>query len=229
MISDNLNAVRSNIVQACLRSGRSPQEVTLVGVTKFATAEQVEEALQAGLRHIAENKVQAAREKFSRLGLEGRGVTRHLIGHLQTNKVKDALLLFDLIHSVDSLKLLEEIEKRSRAAGKVSDILIQLDIAREEQKFGLPEEGLADLLARLETCAHTRVLGLMAMAPLTDDKDLIRSVFRRLRAHFERLKGVYASSDRVMMRHLSMGMSQDYEIAVEEGATLVRVGSAIFK
>ncbi|MBF0486061.1 MAG: YggS family pyridoxal phosphate-dependent enzyme [Candidatus Omnitrophica bacterium] len=229
MIKDNLNVVLSNINAACLRCGRKPSDVTLVGVTKFAEVPAINEAISAGLSHIAENKVQSAQEKFPRLDLKGASITRHLIGHLQTNKVKDALEIFDLIHSVDSFKLALEIQKRAVLRNKVCEILVQVDIAREEQKFGLPEGELDALVAHLSECSYVRTLGLMCMAPLTEDKALIRSVFHRLNDHFKRLQKAWSGSERIAMKHLSMGMSHDYEIAVEEGATMVRVGTAIFK
>lgn len=226
MIKQNLETVISNVRTVCIRAGRDPQSVTIVGVTKYSDAAAVNEALAAGLLNIAENRVQSAKDKFPLLT---RSVTRHLIGHLQSNKAKDAVELFDLIQSVDSLKLALEIDKRSAALHKVQDILVQLDIAREEQKFGLPEEEVDRLLVQLEGCRHIRVRGLMAMAPLTEDKGVIRGVFRRLRELFDRIKKEYKSSDRIIMEHISMGMSGDYELAIEEGATMVRIGSAIFK
>lgn len=229
MIRDNLEAVVAKIRGASSRSGRDPDTVTLIGVTKFADIPAIHEAIRAGLSHIAENKVQQAEEKFPKLDLAGRAVTRHMIGHLQTNKVKDVLKIFDVIHSVDSRKLADEIQKRAAAMGKVADILVQVDIAEEETKFGLPEDELDPLIAHLSKCPNIRTLGLMTMAPMTDDQALIRDVFQGCREDLERVKKAYPSHERIQMKHLSMGMSQDYEIAVEEGATMVRIGSAIFK
>ena len=229
MIKQNLDTVLSRIRCLCAQAGRDPGSVTVVGVTKYSDIASIHEALAAGLLNIAENRVQSAKEKFPLLGTGDLPVVRHLIGHLQTNKVKDAVELFDLIQSVDSIKLASEIDKRAAVLGKVQDILLQLDIAREEQKFGLPEEELNGFLKHVEGCTHIRLRGLMAMAPLTTDQAVIRAVFRRLREHFERIKKEHALSSRIIMEHLSMGMSGDYEIAIEEGATMVRIGSAIFK
>ncbi len=229
MIRPNLDAVMASVQSICQRIGRAPSSVTVVGVTKYSDATAVNEAVAAGLCHIAENRVQSAKEKGPLLDFAGQTVVKHLIGHLQTNKAREAVQLFDLIQSVDSFKLAQEIDKRAAAVGKIQDILVQVDIAREEQKFGLPEEELASLLAQLKDLEHVRVCGLMCMAPLTQDKDIIRDVFRRLKAHFDNMKKEYAGSSRIMMEHLSMGMSGDYEIAIEEGATMVRIGSAIFK
>ncbi|NTV29854.1 MAG: YggS family pyridoxal phosphate-dependent enzyme [Candidatus Omnitrophica bacterium] len=229
MIRDNLEAVLSNIRAAALRVGRDPNEITLVGVTKSAEVPAINEAIRAGLRHVAENRLQLAQAKFPLLETAGVNITRHMIGHLQTNKVRDVLPIFDLIHSVDSGKLADEIQKRSAAVGKVAEILVQVDIAREETKFGLPEDELAGLMAHLASCPNIRTLGLMTMAPLTEDRETIRDVFRRCRELFQEEQRKHPASGSICLRHLSMGMSHDYEIAVEEGATLVRIGSALFR
>lgn len=224
MVSDNLKQVLLNIHEVCGRRGRDPGEITLVGVTKFAEVPAINAAIVAGLLHIAENRVQLAEAKFPKIDYAGKPVVRHLIGHLQSNKARDAVRLFDLIQSVDSIKLADEINKRAAAIGKIQDILIQVDIAKEEQKFGLPEAELAGAVAYLDTLPNVRLLGLMTMAPLTQDKDVVRGVFRRAKEFFDQLKAHGAP-----LTILSMGMSSDYEIALEEGATMVRIGSAIFK
>jgi pyridoxal phosphate enzyme (YggS family) len=228
MVTDNLQAVLANIRSVATRVGRDPNDIILIGVTKFATVEAVNEAVRAGLTNVAENKVQLAAEKFSKIDTAGKRVTKHMIGHLQTNKAKDAVQLFDMIQSVDSSKLADEINKRAAADGKIMDILVQVDIAREEQKFGVPEEELGVLLEHLKDLANVRTQGLMVMAPFTEDRALIRSIFRRGREIFERLKSERAASPNLAMRYLSMGMTQDYEIAIEEGANMVRIGTAIF-
>ncbi|NLE64983.1 MAG: YggS family pyridoxal phosphate-dependent enzyme [Elusimicrobia bacterium] len=225
MVQDRLSALSRKIRDVCLSCGRDPAEVTLVGVTKTADVPRISEALTAGLSDIAENRVQVAREKFPRLNL--RGVRTHLIGHLQTNKVKEAVGIFDLIQSVDSIKLADEISKRAGTIGKVQDILLQVDIAKEEQKFGLPEEEAERFVSHVAGLQNVRLLGLMTMAPLTGDRELIRSVFRQARKMFDAFKSG-EHEDRIEMRHLSMGMSGDFEIAISEGANMVRVGSAIF-
>ena len=229
MIADQLKRIQEHIVSICSRVGRDPSGITLVGVTKFADVPAVNDALQAGLLDIAENKVQLAKEKFSKIDFGGRPVKRHMIGHLQTNKVKDALTLFDLIQSVDSVRLADEIEKRAAMMGKETDILLQLDIAQEDQKFGFPLVELDAVMGHLASLKHVRTLGLMAMAPLTEDMAAIRAVFRQGKGIFERLGAEWPGHDRIQMKHLSMGMSHDYGIAIEEGANMVRIGSAIFK
>jgi PLP dependent protein len=221
-----LNKVREDIKAVCQRAGRSWGDVLLVGVTKYSDVAAINEAIESGLGDIAENRVQSASEKFASLSAVP-SVRKHLIGHLQTNKAKEAVALFDLIQSVDSQKLVDEINKRALAIGKVQDILIQIDIAKEEQKFGLPEGDLEGMVAHCKTLGNIRVLGLMTMAPLTDDTVRVRAVFRRCKEIFDGLKGHETPS--FQMKYLSMGMSGDMGIAIEEGATMVRVGSAIFK
>lgn len=221
-VKENWPLVVSAVAAAATRSGRRRDDIVIVGVTKYSDAAAVNEAVAAGLTHIAENRVQAAEEKFPLI--TGSGLTKHLIGHLQSNKARDAVRLFDLIQSVDSIKLVDEINKRAAMAGKIQDVLLQVDIAREEQKFGLPEEEAAHFVAHAAELPNIRLLGLMAMAPLTEDRELIRGVFREGKKLFDRLKKTQDS-----LTTLSMGMSHDYDIAIEEGATMVRIGSALFK
>lgn len=227
MIKNNLEALQARIADICRRCGRDPGEVTLVGVTKYSDAATVNEAVAAGLTDIAENRVQAAREKFAHVSAAG--VRRHLIGHLQSNKAKEAVALFDLIQSVDGQDLVDEINKRAAGIGKVQDILLQVDIAKEDRKFGLPPEEAGAFLEHVSGLSNIRLLGLMAMAPLTEDREIVRSVFRRCGALFKTFGREGLCAGRIQMRHLSMGMSGDYDIAIEEGATMVRIGSAIFK
>ncbi len=226
MIKDRLNKVQEDIKAVCRRAGRPLDDVLLVGVTKYSDVAAINEAIESGLKDIAENRVQSASEKFSSLSAT-LSVRKHLIGHLQTNKAKDAVMLFDLIQSVDSQKLADEINKRAGGVGKVQDILIQVDIAKEEQKFGLPEEDLEGMAAHCKTLGNIRVMGLMTMAPLSEDVGRVRAVFRRCKEIFDGLKAQETLS--FQMKYLSMGMSGDMGIAIEEGATMVRVGSAIFK
>lgn len=226
MITDRLNAVRRNIKEVCLKVGRSFDDVLLVGVTKYSDVAAINEAVGGGLLDIAENRVQSATEKFPQI-MSNSSLRKHLIGHLQTNKVKDAVLLFDLIQSVDSPRLADEINKRAGGIDKIQDILIQVDIAKEDQKFGLPEEALSGMIRHCKELSNIRVLGLMTMAPLTEDAARIRLVFRRCKELFDGLKQEGTAS--FQMKYLSMGMSGDMGLAIEEGSTMVRVGSAIFK
>jgi len=228
MISDRLARIQAEITRICSQLQRNPDEITLVGVTKFAAPQAVVDAVRAGLKHIGENKLQSAREKFAQLEPAGLHVTKHMIGHLQTNKVKKALAVFDMIQSVDSLKLAREIEKEAAKISRAADILVQVNTSGEEQKFGLSPGEAVPLLREIEGLPHVAVKGLMTIAPLTSDEAVIRGAFARTREIFEDLKQQYSGHDRIKMKYLSMGMSNDYRIALEEGANMLRIGSAIF-
>jgi len=222
-IAENLARVKERIVGAALRAGRRPETVKLVGVTKTVDLPRIELAVEAGLEILGENYVQEAQEKLRRF--QGR-VRWHFIGRLQRNKAKYAVQLFDLIHTVDSLKLAEEVHRRAQALGRVIPVLIQVDLAAEETKGGVrPDEALA-LVTEAARLGNLRVLGLMTMPPYFSDPERVRPYFRRLRELSEEIAA--AGHTEVEMTELSMGMSGDLEVAVEEGATLVRVGTAIF-
>jgi len=222
-IAENLARVKERIVGAALRAGRRPETVKLVGVTKTVDLPRIELAVEAGLEILGENYVQEAQEKLRRF--QGR-VRWHFIGRLQRNKAKYAVQLFDLIHTVDSLKLAEEIHRRAQALGRVIPVLIQVDLAAQETKGGVrPDEALA-LVTEAARLGNLRVLGLMTMPPYFSDPERVRPYFRRLRELSEEIAA--GGHTEVEMTELSMGMSGDLEVAVEEGATLVRVGTAIF-
>jgi pyridoxal phosphate enzyme (YggS family) len=222
-IAENLARVRQRIAEAALRAGRPPGSVKLVGVTKTVDLPRVELAVQAGLEILGENYIQEAREKLGRF--QGR-VRCHFIGRLQSNKAKYAVQLFDLIHTVDSLKLAQEVHRRAHALGRVIPVLIQVNVAAEETKAGVrPEEALT-LVGEAALLRNLRICGLMTMPPYFSDPERVRPYFRRLRELSENIGAAGLSG--VEMAELSMGMSGDLEVAVEEGATLVRVGTAIF-
>jgi pyridoxal phosphate enzyme (YggS family) len=222
-IAENVARVKERIAEAALRTGRSPRLVKLVGVTKTVDLPRVELAVQAGLEIIGENYVQEAREKLSRF--QGR-VHCHFIGRLQSNKAKYAVQLFDLIHTVDSLTLAQKVHRRAQALGRVVPVLIQVNVAAEETKAGVrPEEALA-LVGEAANLRNLRICGLMTMPPYCSDPERVRPYFRRLRELRDEIAATGLSG--VEMAELSMGMSGDFEVAVEEGATLVRVGTAIF-
>jgi PLP dependent protein len=227
MISDQIAVIRENIRRVCQKVGRDPEEVTLVGVTKFATVENIKEAVAAGVTDIGENRVQAAREKFFFLPTSP-SVRRHMIGHLQTNKVKVALELFDLIQSVDSLLLAEEIQKQAKRLDRMVDILVQVDCSGEMQKFGVPKDEALTLVGEINQLPNIIIRGLMTIAPFVDDEAVIRNCFRDLRVVRDRVNQDFAGAERVMMQYLSMGMSHDYLIALEESANMLRIGAAIF-
>ncbi len=228
MIRDNLKHVEDSIAAICRRLGRKFEDIVLIGVTKYAEPANIREGVEAGLRHIGENKVQEAQRKFPVLDELGVKVTRHMIGHLQTNKAKLALEFFDLIQSVDSLKLAQEITKHAGKSGKNADILIQVNTAGEEQKFGTAKNQAVSLVEEVSKLPGVRIQGLMAIAPLTDDKNIVRECFRGLRTLSEDFSKKYAGSKNVEMKYLSMGMTDDYEIALEEGSNMLRIGRAIF-
>ncbi len=229
MIRENLNRVREEINDICRSAGRNPDEITLVGVTKYAPVEAIQEAIRAGLTDIAENRVQEAEKKFPLCASTTPEIRRHLIGHLQTNKAKDAIVVCDLIQSVDSLKLAQEIEKNALKINKTVHILVQFNTAREPQKFGAQKEDALSLIESISAFTHIHIDGLMAMAPYTEDQGVIRQAFSDLREISIQIKQRFAGHERVEMKILSMGMSADYRIAIAEGSTMVRVGSAIFK
>jgi len=210
-IAENLAAVEKRIAAACARAGRKREEVTIVAVTKTFPAARVDEAIAAGVTHVGENRVQEAREKKPQV----RGSARwHLIGHLQSNKAKDAVRLFDVIETVDSVDLAQKI---SRASDTARDVLLQVNIGDELQKNGVAEADVEAMASEIRSIAGVHLIGLMAIPPIGTPDDA--------RKHFRRLRSI---RDRIGLRHLSMGMSEDFEIAIEEGSTMVRIGRAIF-
>lgn len=219
-----LDAVRVRLARAATRAGRRPQDVTLVGITKTHPPEVVRAAIDAGLVDVGENKVQEAEGKLLALEDVRARVRWHLVGHLQSNKARRAAVLFDLIHSVDSIGLAHKLEHGAAAAGRVLDVLVQVDLAGEPTKFGVPEVGLMPLLEELRGLKSVRCRGLMTLPPDAADPEQARPWFRRLRG----LRDQALQDGLLLGSQLSMGMSHDCEVAIEEGATLVRVGSALF-
>jgi PLP dependent protein len=225
VIADRIAAVRERIARAAARAGRKGEDVTLVAVSKTQGAEVVREAFRSGLRVFGENRVQEAEAKAATLADLGEaGLAWHLVGHLQVNKAKKAASLFDLIHSVDSAELGRKLAGLAAEAGRPLGALVQVDLAGEETKFGVPEAELLAVLDGLRALPGLRVLGLMLIPPFFEEPERTRPFFRRLRALRDEAlaRGLLAAGS------LSMGMSHDFEVAIEEGATLVRVGTAIF-
>jgi len=215
-ILDNISIIYKKMSHAAMRAGREPHEVGLVAITKTVPVAKIREALDSGLRVFGESKVQEASAKASELADEK--VSWHMVGHLQRNKAKAAVGLFELIHSVDSLKLMEALDRYAREIGKVQRILIQVDLAGEKSKSGVSEKALEELAAAGRGMRNVKVDGLMTIPPFFEDQARARTYFRRLRE----LNAAYGYPQ------LSMGMSGDFEVAIEEGSTLVRVGTAIF-
>lgn len=220
-IEEKLEAVKKRIAAAKARSPYG-QDVTLVAVTKFHPLEDMEEVLRLGVKEVGENRVQELEDKRSRVKMP---VVWNLQGHLQKNKVKKAVAAADLIQSVDSLEIMEEINKRAGQIGKVQDVLLEFNISGEISKYGLPPESLDEAAKRAGRLPHIRVRGLMCMAPMEEDAERTRPIFRRAHEMWETLK-TYFPEGQVSV--LSMGMTRDFETAIEEGATMVRVGTAIF-
>lgn len=221
LVTRNLARVRERIEAACARSGRSPADVTLVGVTKTVPSDPIREALDAGLTHLGENRVQEAIPKM--VELADRAPTWHLIGHLQTNKARKAVDLFDVIESVDSLRLAETLEAEAEDIGRALKVFAQVNVGEEPSKGGLAPADLLPAVERMDLLPSLRVVGLMAIPPVRASRDDSRRDFAEVRRLFEALQARHPE-----IVHLSMGMSSDYEIAIEEGATEVRVGSALF-
>lgn len=223
MIKENLITVQDKMKQACERSGREPKDVTLIAVSKTKPISDIQTALDLGQREFGENKAQEMKEKYETLPKE---LNWHFIGHLQTNKVKYVVGRACLIHSVDSLHLAEAIEKESAKRELISRILIEVNVAQEESKFGLKLEETEKLVREIAVLPHIQIQGLMTIAPYVEDPEQNRPIFRRLK----KLSVDIAAKniDNVTMSILSMGMTNDYEIAVEEGASHVRVGTGIF-
>ena len=223
MISENIQAVKERIRRTAEKSSRSDLGIKLICVTKGATIPQIEEALAAGITEIGENYVQDAEAKFRTIEFRANW---HLIGHLQTNKVKPAVRIFDYIHSVDSLKLAEEISRRSAGQLDPKRILIEVKTSEEATKTGVLPEHTLPLIEKIAELPNVRVIGLMTMAPHTEDPESSRPYFQRMKKLSLLISGKMIKN--VNLQYLSMGMSQDFEVAIDEGANMLRIGHAIF-
>lgn len=222
-IMENVERVKEGVAAAARRSGRNPDGVTIVAVTKTRTVDEIRAVLQAGLTNLGENRVG---ELLSKREALDRPATWHLIGSLQTNKVKQAFAVAGLIHSLDRESLASALAKEAERQGRPAKVLIQVNVSGEETKHGIDPSALPGFLRQVSELETIQVEGLMTMAPLTDDPQQTRPVFRRLRELAQEAERM--GLPRVEMRWLSMGMSGDYEIAIEEGANLVRIGTALF-
>ena len=222
-IRKNIETVRAQISEAAEIAGRKSEDVILVAVSKTRTPEEVNTAIDAGVTDIGENKVQEIMDKYDDI----KPVRWHMIGHQQTNKVKYIIDKVDMIHSVDSVKLAKEIDKRAKAAGKTMDILVQINPAEEESKFGVTIDGAGDLVREiLANFENIRIKGLMSVAPIVDDPRDVKPFFDAVKAKYDELAQI--DDPKLDFEYLSMGMSHDFAVAIEAGSNLVRVGSAIF-
>jgi len=217
-IGRNVAEVRERIARACERAGRQPEEVTLIAVSKMVDVARIEQAIAAGIQHFGENYYQEAREKIPSINAP---VYWHFIGHLQKNKVRGVVPLFEWIHTIDDVELAREVDRRAQAAGKRQRVLIEVNISGEPQKYGVPPEDAVSLAEQIAELPCLKLEGLMGMAPIVETAEHARPYFAKLRCLFEKLP----EACRI---HLSMGMTQDFEVAIEEGATMVRIGTAIF-
>lgn len=230
MLSENVTRVRQRIHQACQRSGRDPSSVTLVCVTKGVSLEAIRQVVDVGITDVGENRIQEARTKIPALARAG--VRWHLIGHVQRNKAKDAVELFGMIHSVDSMTLAEELERQAAKRAQTKDVLIQVNVSGEATKFGCRAEEALELATAVRRCQHLRFKGLMTLAPLVHEPEQARPYFHQLRTLRDQIQEQLLHSSLSTYHSsllLSMGMSSDFEVAIEEGADFVRIGTAIFR
>ena len=226
MIVENLKIVENNIKESMVkRHNIISKDVQLVAVTKNHDVEKMREAIDAGAVVIGENRVQEAQKKYEVLD---RNVTWHLIGHLQTNKVKHAVQIFDMIESVDSIKLADAIDKEAGKIGKLQNILVQVNLVKEDSKTGVYLEDLDELLMHIDKLDNLKLMGLMFIAPIVDDLEDVRPMFNKMYELFKAVQKRDFKSKSTDIKYLSMGMTHDYKIAIEEGANIIRVGTAIF-
>jgi len=219
-VKENLLRVKERIEKAARKAGRDPGEIKLVAVSKTVEVARIKEAIEAGVTILGENYVQEAQKKIEEIG---KPVSWHFIGHLQSNKAKYAVRLFDMIHSLDSIPLAEELDRRAEQAGRVVKVMIEVNLSKEETKFGTDEEMVFSLARRVQTLQHLSLKGLMTMPPYFDSPEMSRPYYIALRELEEKML-----KEGMPIEELSMGMSNDFGIAIEEGATYVRVGTAIF-
>ncbi len=237
-LTENLKRVREQIAEAALRGKRRPEDVTLVAVTKAVDLEVVKQLLELGQLDLGENRVQQLVKRASLIDEQmqrraaagndiGGAVRWHMIGQLQRNKVRQILPLVRLVHSMDTLRLAEEISMRAEKGGQPVEVLVQANVSGEKSKSGIPVPAVPYLVEQIASLPKLKVIGLMTMAPLVDNPEEVRGVFARTRELFEEIRGSRRAGPEFI--HLSMGMSNDFAVAIEEGATLVRVGSALFE
>ena len=222
--------VKKLISSACSKTNQEPNSITVVVVSKGRLIEQIKEVIEAGIMDIGENRVQEALSKYNKLITHNsklQTIKWHMVGHLQTNKAKEAVRIFDLIHSVDSLRLASEIDKQAAKINKAQDILVEVNTSGEATKFGLQPKEVMGVLKEAEKFKNISIKGLMTVAPMVDNPEEARPYFRRLRELLKEVNSIRNTHDAI--RILSMGMSDDFQVAIEEGANMVRLGRAIFE
>lgn len=224
-VKENIEEIWNRIDEAARKVGRKREEIELVAVSKGVSAEKIREAVHSGIKIVGESRVQEAEFKHQELR-DIEGLEWHLVGHLQRNKAKRAHLLFDLIQSVDKIELLRELEHKAMDMKKLQRVLLQVNISEEETKSGFSPDQVLNMAKEVSEFSYLQIEGLMGIASLADDEDRIRTSFRRLRELFDEIKR--EDLPNFKMRYLSMGMSQDFELAIEEGSNMIRIGRAIF-
>lgn len=223
-VAQNIADILKNVEASAKKIGKDLEDITVIAVTKTVDSDRALKAYEAGLNNFGENRVQEFNKKYE--SLKNFDINWHIIGHLQTNKVKYIIGKVKLIHSLESISLAEEIDKRSKQNGLITEVLVELNIAEEESKFGIKKENLIDFLKSIEGFENIKIVGLMTVAPFVEDKEEVRWVFKEMKQLYDTVSNM--SFKNVDMRYLSMGMTNDYDIAIEEGANIVRVGTAIF-
>ncbi|MDD4439223.1 MAG: YggS family pyridoxal phosphate-dependent enzyme [Tissierellia bacterium] len=223
-IRENIDDIMKRVENTCKKIGRAPKDITVIAVSKTVDSERAKEAVEAGINNLGENRVQELIKKYDEL--KDIDIKWHMIGHLQKNKVKYILDKAVLIHSVESLSLAEEINKRAEKNNLTANVLIELNIGGEESKFGINEENVYDFIVSLEQFDNIRVLGLMTVAPFCENPEDVRWVFKTMKNIYDKISTMNLKNTE--MKYLSMGMTNDFEIAIEEGSNIIRIGTAIF-
>jgi hypothetical protein len=223
-IKENIDEILKRKNEAALRCGRSPEDITIIAVSKTVDGSRAREAVMGGLENLGENRVQEIMNKYDEL--QDLQVKWHMIGHLQKNKVKYIIDKVELIHSVESIELAAEINKRASQHNIISNILIELNIGEEESKFGINEISVYDFVSSMEQFENIKVMGLMTVAPYCENPEDVRWVFKKMKDIFDKISSMNLKN--TQMKYLSMGMTNDFEIAIEEGSNIVRIGTAVF-
>jgi len=223
-IKENVDIILKRIEESAKKSGRDFRDITVIAVSKTVDAQRAKEAVESGIINLGENRVQELVKKYEEL--KDTNVKWHMIGHLQRNKVKYIIDKVEMIHSVESLSLAEEINKRAAQKNLLCKVLIELNIGGEESKFGISEDSIYEFLKSMEDFENIKVMGLMTVAPFSENPEDVRWVFRKMKNIFDKISGMNYKN--TQMKYLSMGMTNDFEIAIEEGANIIRIGTAIF-
>jgi len=223
-IKENIDGILNRVKASAIRSGRKPEDITVIAVSKTVDSDRAKEAIEAGLENLGENKVQEFINKYEQLS--NLNIKWHMIGHLQKNKVKYIIDKAELIHSVENLDLAKEIDKRAKQHQIVSNVLIELNIGEEDSKFGLNAENVFDFVKDMEQFENIKILGIMTVAPYCEEPEDIRWLFKKMKEIFDSISKMELKNTN--MKYLSMGMTNDFEVAIEEGSNIVRIGTAIF-